>query len=834
MPFVDMLFGGQLASILVCEKCKKVSFNFEDFDDLSLPIKQEEDEKARKRDRIRSLARKFGIRGRVAARDLDVPEGPRSSSVPSSPLRRSEEAEKSFEIILNGTDARRRSLEPADNLPAIPKTRIEEVVIDEEPTQSHQRKEENRNLLSVSESQRGFERGVSPKEKDEDGWVKLRRRMSVGVKKSSKRRSKEPAPRKENHQSTIEESDAAQEADESFVEIKAPTPIHSLASSPKVGAGLALTRFPFTRKGSARGESASPALSTQTQTPDDSSTVPPSSRPSSPSPSFRNSVTGRKAQDIKPLRSKSSRSDSRYLKRLLADVPAPSATPFNIFRSTSLANSSPDISEMRGSWPKAGHVQSIEGCLRMFTSVEMLEGENMVRCRRCWKIQHGEYGLNGAPVQSRDDSEEDDNDAQSSASSASVKINFVDEEQQQSRDGISAGNSPQLSVSDIGDHPTLQSISMQTLSNSEILGGEGAPDPISTQKSKSVLPSVPSIAMTAPKPIPSPELPPTVVDEASATDSNNIRKRTILTSASRDSLQLPSPAQHRRMPAERDSLSFSLSSDASELTTDDSADEGPEGTETSLTASVVSESSVASNAGANRQPPPSDISRARETRARRSERARQVVLRRAYKRYLISKPPPVLVIHLKRFQQIGRSPLQYYSIANLKKIDDPVSFSEYLDISPFLLPQRDAMSPGKKENDEGGDRRCIYRLYAVVVHIGNMVRFKHMCEPLKALTPALIARRTLCCVCRLARSERRTLQNSITPFIRGRRIPLSRSKRRDFSTAASPGPSHNIIRSNCKPTSARTPQQQNACLAVHITGCSAPLVLRERYDCAPR
>ena len=44
-----MVFGGQLASILVCEKCKKVSFNYEDFDDISLPIKQDDFEKGRKR-----------------------------------------------------------------------------------------------------------------------------------------------------------------------------------------------------------------------------------------------------------------------------------------------------------------------------------------------------------------------------------------------------------------------------------------------------------------------------------------------------------------------------------------------------------------------------------------------------------------------------------------------------------------------------------------------------------------------------------------------------------------------------------------------------------------
>ena len=220
------------------------------------------------------------------------------------------------------------------------------------------------------------------------------------------------------------------------------------------------------------------------------------------------------------------------------------------------------------------------------------------------------------------------------------------------------------------------------------------------------------------------------------------------------------------MPAERNSLSYSLSSDASDLTTDESADEGPEGTETSLTASVISESSVASNLP-NGQPSSIDGYRAPNARERRSERARQVILRRAYKRYLISKPPPVLVLHLKRFQQTGRSPSQYYSIANLKKMDDPVSFSEYLDISPFLLPQRDTI--GKGENDEGGDGRCIYRLYAVVVHIGNMVRNRTESFAHLILTTTFLAWRPLRRLCRPARQKRHTFPaSSVQLFTHGR------------------------------------------------------------------
>ena len=57
--FVDMLFGGKLASILVCDACKKISVTYEDFNDLSLSIKPEDYVKERKRDRFKMLAKKL-------------------------------------------------------------------------------------------------------------------------------------------------------------------------------------------------------------------------------------------------------------------------------------------------------------------------------------------------------------------------------------------------------------------------------------------------------------------------------------------------------------------------------------------------------------------------------------------------------------------------------------------------------------------------------------------------------------------------------------------------------------------------------------------------------
>ena len=103
--------------------------------------------------------------------------------------------------------------------------------------------------------------------------------------------------------------------------------------------------------------------------------------------------------------------------------------------------------------------------------------------------------------------------------------------------------------------------------------------------------------------------------------------------------------------------------------------------------------------------------------------------------------PPVLVVHLKRFQQIAKTHLISFS-HGFKKLDDYVTTPEYLDLTPFLVPREDyGMGKRRKDRVDGekvqrgeggeegkdekrgkGEERCMYRLYAVVVHIGSIVR----------------------------------------------------------------------------------------------------------------
>lgn len=74
------------------------------------------------------------------------------------------------------------------------------------------------------------------------------------------------------------------------------------------------------------------------------------------------------------------------------------------------------------------------------------------------------------------------------------------------------------------------------------------------------------------------------------------------------------------------------------------------------------------------------------------------VLRPARKRFLIEEAPEVLVLHLKRFRQVGRRSI---------KVDFRVTFPEVLDLHPYL----------NSKNAADEDK---YRLCAVIEHSGSL------------------------------------------------------------------------------------------------------------------
>lgn len=796
--FVDMVFGGRLASILVCEKCKKVSCTYEDFNDLSLSIRAEDYEKARKRDRLRSFAHKLGMRGRTHARDHEQ-NGPRASSVPASPTTagRPSDVEHSLDQVMDDSDQRRRSIDAdAEPVPGEANSADMPQAEGSEDSKPPGAQEEH---VSWREDVRHDD--GPPRDKDEDSWVKLRRRISVGMRKGSgrkhKSKSKEPPVLVPSTQSS---TDSAPKDDvvDSFVDVKMPASVvTSPNSSPALGAGIALPKFPFARRPSpSRANSGSPVPS-----PSMSPRLSPSAAPPLPwLDSITRSVSGAALSSMssvqasstqsKPSRPpkppKPSRAQSAFLRRLLADVPSSSSTPFALFRGNS-SNSIHDLADARTYFNGIGKVgvglggqaQSLEDCLRMFTSVEVLDGENMVGCHRCWKIERGEYvphasaldeGRTGSSrrkegngdaqnCSDEENNEEDEEDDSSSNSDVKITVDTDNGEPLASslEFNDTASAPPGLRTGDHAD-PSGELIA-RTSTSASAPEAELFPTPV----------PVPSISMTAPD-TSSPDTQRSNSSNSEATTAPAI-DATLAKNISRDSLHTPSARSHghSRTPAERYSVA-SLSTDTSSLSSfgsddDDGPDSDAEPTDTANSDSSSYRSVGASNTAQNQLSPLSGAERrlsgttlsptvspslaassGASTRERRPTsdstpsipRSKRVVQRRAYKRYLIATPPPVLVVHLKRFQQVGRHPsysLPYQFSSNLKKLDDPVSVPEYLNLQPFLLPKKSEFFANEKaktgekkgrnrekgDEKEKGQERCMYRLYAVVVHIGNMV-----------------------------------------------------------------------------------------------------------------
>ncbi|XP_072441044.1 ubiquitin carboxyl-terminal hydrolase 16 [Chiloscyllium punctatum] len=90
----------------------------------------------------------------------------------------------------------------------------------------------------------------------------------------------------------------------------------------------------------------------------------------------------------------------------------------------------------------------------------------------------------------------------------------------------------------------------------------------------------------------------------------------------------------------------------------------------------------------------------------------------ARKQMLISSPPPILTLHLKRFQQLG---------FNLRKINKHIHFPQVLDLAPFCALNC--------KNVAENCTNVFYNLYGVVEHSGTM-RSGHYTAYVKVRTPS--------------------------------------------------------------------------------------------------
>ncbi|PPQ75618.1 hypothetical protein CVT24_010986 [Panaeolus cyanescens] len=565
-----------------------------------------------------------------------------------------------------------------------------------------------------------------------------------------------------------------------------------------------------------------------------------------PIPRFPN-VSVQRSKSPKPP--KPSAAETEYLRKILADISSSSTTgnPFAIFKPHATSGGTGGESSARASgahgassvWLGMGHhFTGIEECLRMFTAVEVLDGENMVGCRRCWKIQNGVLGKKKDKERDEDDSDNEEEkegdereEEEPKVVPASVEVPHPVENSPSNPPLKSFPSRPPLKPL-ISAPPTIHiptSMSSPTVgyytpatTNHSYSYTNNPSEPTSIdRRSISSLPTV-SISesesnysqntdaerydsenMTDNSPIsgslsgsrassmgpdsrvPIPVISTTDADAAVQSQRESTYAKLVGTvkpstypgvaralaasssapSGSRDSLVVPGRmANGDRRKSGSDLLTKARPAtgpSTDEYTSEDESD-------TSVDTSVSADSSRADIrppvqrlpgrratmpqqpvASSSSPPMPSTAQHARTSvpapvaasasqdsqkaqvpaPVKKPSKPKPTIMRPAYKRYLIATPPPVLVVHLKRFQQTSRTAFSFSH--GFKKLDDYISFPEYLDLSPFLAPKKEDYGLGKKklkergkEKEKGKDdksKKCMYRLYAVVVHIGNML-----------------------------------------------------------------------------------------------------------------
>ena len=812
MSFVDMIFGGQLTSILVCQRCKHISQTYEDFNDISLSLKPE-DYANRKRDRFRKIVGRitnfpsttFNIQGKEKPTHSANPpteantiEMLRSSSVPPTPSR-----EKLRAIPGGGLDgppieaSRRRSLDVS-----VESLRQEEVVDDSIPTiVSHIKGkakdiDEDSGMLSdgshIIVNLTGHEgrhvEFVEPKRKkdenqsdhdvidvkekkqsEEAAWSRFGRRISLNLGLGRQKDKKERERKVRSMERTplnaggIKELDGVEETATiiNMASAVGPPP-KSKPSQNETTSNEAPHRSQIIPSGI--------PLSKQDKLPvlkDHSSNI---------APKFPTIPISKSPKPPKPTQA-----ETEYLRRILADVSFPSINPFTLLRPPLLhdsASGTPGEKEKHSgsAWLGLGArtFSGIEECLRMFTAVEVLDGENMVGCRRCWKIQNGLF------QSKKDDSDEEEvegpapvpaaprepNDTESielpslslvvqptlnimaSPTSPSSPIHL---QASQSTPTVSYAQRESRSMSSL---PTSISDANLNLLKDNRADSSDSPLSLSVVSEGSEYTSdgrqgpgglpIPIISTTGPIDAPSTSSS-TLSDSSSeshyssASEGANssvpgsmeeLSRRAAYAQLTRGLLnntqgfQIPSSTDSLVIPPRR--THGNRRDVPSETTTDEgsSEDESDVTTSTSISSGINVEhpmGALGTNVLASEKPSPKSVNE-------RQKKPKPVIMQPAYKRYLIATPPPVLVIHLKRFQQTLKAPLMLSFSNGFKKLDDYVSFPEYLDLSPFLAPKKEDYGLGKKRKEKEAkkkinprEERCMYRLYSVVVHIGNMV-----------------------------------------------------------------------------------------------------------------
>lgn len=875
-----MIFGGQLTSILVCQKCKHVSQTYEDFNDISLSLKPEDYRSHRHRERFKKLVGRLtsfpSTSSGSHAHGKEKPPLQLSSNAPSVQNHTVEKLHSSSlpSMGSKGSDGVSSGSGPEEPLltasgkkgldlnlvggvivieapsPSTVETQgqVNDAGFQEERDNDEAESDSSHIIVNVTGPEDRHVEFVEPKRDKEDGmgdqetkerkhdeaaWARLGRRISLNLglgRQKDKEKDKRERERKTKSMDRTPLTFAIKEGEHFDTQVMQKS--LSVGARPSTPSTSNLPKNRVSSESAARDVESSQRLPRQLTpfTTATSKQVQPPSQDSTSSiaPKFHTVQRSRSPKPPKPTTA-----ETQYLRKVLADVSPPSSNPLLMLRPSLLhSHSSPDHLMSRlldkekeknlgpmwlglGARPFTG----IEECLRMFTAVEVLDGDNMVGCRRCWKIQNGL--LQSKKNDSDQEDEEDEGDEVPFTVPITPSVEFPKSAEgtrpplKVLQPSLSIGTSSPVHIQASQSTPTVSfysqtdSRSLSSLptslsdANLSTLHARRAEENSSDSALSLSVISEGSVYSTTtenngvqlqgPGGLPIPIIsttPPIDAHDASTPTPSESSSESHYSSASEGQVS-PSPSSQEQRNREtayarltgamlnerirephqasysRDSLVIPPKSrygnrkTTSETSTDDgnSGDETDTSIGTSVSADSLSSASYLSDAtgaetsGVSRrmydaqtsttatseEPSQSSSSQHQLPEPGRPQKKpskpKPVIMRPAYKRYLIDTPPPVLVVHLKRFQQTSKAPLMLSFSNGFKKLDDYVSFPEFLDLSPFLAPRKEDYGLGKKSRERTKEKgtqnaknkmreeRCMYRLYAVVVHIGNMVCF---------------------------------------------------------------------------------------------------------------
>lgn len=365
----------------------------------------------------------------------------------------------------------------------------------------------------------------------------------------------------------------------------------------------------------------------------------PASRPTSPRPpSPLPPTTPRPPPDAETPRPGRTQFDPRtkdgddaYLRRILADTAPPSSS----------------------------ERETLLDALRAFTAVERLEGENAIGCRRCWKMKHGRLDPFAPPEDSSssdgDDEESSDDDegvGEFGAGGSGTGTGTGTVRPRMPVRGSSIHHKASASVTSL---PSLRVPAEETSESeferepSESGGGLGAsvaslPVRASFIRSASAV-DIPSLPLGVPgNPYTGP-VPTVTVEDGDAQEGSRHRRE-----RAQGGREPSSSNVSVREPDAIDGLPTPDQSSSS-LTT-----ATPDQSSSSLAATTPSAPSSPASSTASIRPKPAKSGTITLSDGTRVPRAKQVLPRPTLKRYLVARPPRVLVLHLKRFQQVQAQP----------------------------------------------------------------------------------------------------------------------------------------------------------------------------------